>query len=98
MRQLPAGGKGIHDSNIDYRDIKPENILVVEEDGDVLLKICDFSEAISSSDPPPHNQAGWLLYCAPEVLMGKTEHSSLVDAWSLGCIMVELVGGSGCCF
>ncbi|KAK1603166.1 hypothetical protein QYE76_018778 [Lolium multiflorum] len=67
-----------HDRNIIHQDIKPENILVVEEDGDVLLKICDFGEAILSTDPPLHNQAGSLLYCVPEVLMKKTEHNSLV--------------------
>ncbi|KAM0926987.1 hypothetical protein ACQ4PT_003123 [Festuca glaucescens] len=93
MRQLLTGAKGIHDRNIVHRDIKPENVLVAEEGGEVFLKICDFGEAISSSDLPQLNQAGSLLYCAPEVLMGKTEHDSLVDAWSLGCIMAELVGG-----
>ncbi|KAM0871385.1 hypothetical protein ACQ4PT_039429 [Festuca glaucescens] len=81
MRQLLTGAKGIHDCNIVHRDIKPENILVAEEGGEVLLKTCDFGEAISSSDPLPHNQAGSLLYCAPEVLMGKTEHDSLVEYW-----------------
>jgi cell division cycle 2-like protein len=94
MRQLLTGAKGIHDRSIVHRDIKPENILVVEEEGgEVLLKICDFGEAISSSDPPPHNQAGTLLYMAPEVLMRKPNHDALVDAWSLGCIMAEIVGG-----
>jgi cell division cycle 2-like protein len=94
MRQLLTGAKGIHDRSIVHRDIKPENVLVVEEEGgEVLLKICDFGEAISSSDPPPHNQVGTLLYMAPEVLMRKPNHDALVDAWSLGCIMAELVGG-----
>jgi serine/threonine protein kinase len=80
MRQLLTGAKWIHDRNIFHRDIKPEKVLAAEEGGEVLLKICDFGEAISSFDPPLHNQAGSLLYFAPEVLMGKTEHDSLVDA------------------
>ncbi|KAM0927023.1 hypothetical protein ACQ4PT_003147 [Festuca glaucescens] len=93
MRQLLTGAKGIHDRNIVHRDIKPENVLVAKEGGEVMLKICDFDVAISSSDPPPHNQVGTLLYMAPEVLTRKPNHDALVDAWSLGCIMAELVGG-----
>jgi cell division cycle 2-like protein len=34
-----------------------------------------------------------MLYIAPEVLMEKAEPDALVDAWSIGCVMAELVVG-----
>uniref|UniRef100_A0ACD5YZ14 Uncharacterized protein n=3 Tax=Avena sativa TaxID=4498 RepID=A0ACD5YZ14_AVESA len=93
MRQLQMGASGMQDRNIVHRDIKPENVMVTEEGGEVLLKICDFGLAISASDPPPHKQAGTKMYIAPEVLMGKPDPDALVDAWSLGCVMAELLVG-----
>uniref|UniRef100_A0ACD5XNH2 Uncharacterized protein n=1 Tax=Avena sativa TaxID=4498 RepID=A0ACD5XNH2_AVESA len=93
MLQLLTGAKGMQDRDIVHRDIKPANLLVADaEDGEVL-KICDFGLAISASDPPPHSEAGTMLYTAPEVLAGKPDHDALVDAWSIGCVMAELVGG-----
>jgi cell division cycle 2-like protein len=38
-----------------------------------------------------------MAYVAPEVLMEKEDPDpdALVDAWSVGCVMAELVGGGG---
>ncbi|XP_047050854.1 putative cyclin-dependent kinase F-2 [Lolium rigidum] len=91
MRQLLTGAKGVHERNVVHRDIKPANLLLTE--GEEVLKICDFGLAISASDPPPHSEAGTMPYAAPEVLLGKPDIDSLVDAWSIGCVMAELVGG-----
>ncbi|KAK1627501.1 hypothetical protein QYE76_001816 [Lolium multiflorum] len=91
MRQLLTGAKGVHERNVVHRDIKPANLLLTE--GEEVLKICDFGLAISASDPPPHSEAGTMLYAAPEVLLGKPDIDSRVDSWSIGCVMAELVGG-----
>ena len=91
MRQLLTGAKGVQERNIVHRDIKPANVLVAE--AGQVLKICDFGLAISTSDPPPHSEAGTMYYTAPEVLMGKPDPDASADAWSLGCVMAELVGG-----
>lgn len=42
---------------------------------------------------PPYNQAGTLNYMAPEMLLEKADYDALVDTWSLGCVMAELVTG-----
>jgi cell division cycle 2-like protein len=31
---------------------------------------------------------------APEMLLGKPDYDALVDTWSLGCVMAELINGS----
>ncbi|KAK1585842.1 hypothetical protein QYE76_048303 [Lolium multiflorum] len=45
------------------------------------------------NERPSRGQAGTLWYMAPEVLLGKPDYDELVDAWSLGCVMAELLAG-----
>jgi len=92
MWQLLTGAKKMHDAHVVHRDIKPDNILVAEDRSTV--KICDFGLAMYMAEPPPYENAGSLWYMAPEVLLGKPDYDALVDTWSLGCVMAELIDGS----
>ncbi|RCV18642.1 hypothetical protein SETIT_3G318400v2 [Setaria italica] len=91
MWQLLTGARGMHESRVVHRDIKPANILVGDDHR--IVKICDLGLAIYTSEPPPYAQAGTLTYMAPEVLLGKNDYDARVDAWSLGCVMAELLEG-----
>ncbi|KAL6894572.1 hypothetical protein ACP4OV_008670 [Aristida adscensionis] len=92
MYQLLTGAKKMHERHIIHRDIKTKNILV--GDNHTVVKLCDFGLALSmSSASPPYDQAGTLAYMAAETLLGKPDYDALVDSWSLGCVMAELITG-----
>ncbi|XP_020176812.1 putative cyclin-dependent kinase F-2 [Aegilops tauschii subsp. strangulata] len=57
-------------------------------------KICDFGVAMSMSEAPPYKEeAGMGEYRAPKILLGKEDYDALVDIWSLGCVMAEMLTG-----
>ncbi|KAF8726800.1 hypothetical protein HU200_019275 [Digitaria exilis] len=97
MAQLLAGAKHMHARRIMHRDIKPGNILVsgVGVGGEpISVKICDLGLAASMTNQPPYERAGTSRYMAPEMLLGKTDYDAMVDMWSLGCVMAELLTGT----
>jgi cell division cycle 2-like protein len=89
MWQLLTAAKAMHDAGVIHRDIKPENVLVAGDRRSV--KFCDFGLAMSMSDAPPYEQAGTLSYKAPEMMLEMPVYDARVDAWSLGCVMAEII-------
>ncbi|RLN28684.1 hypothetical protein C2845_PM05G35840 [Panicum miliaceum] len=91
MRQLLAGAEARHGHGIVHRDIKPDNILV--GDGGAI-RICNYGVAKSLAEQnPPCRFSGTLSYMAPEMLVENADHGVVVDVWSLGCVMAELLTG-----
>jgi len=80
----------LHNLHVLHRDVKPENILVV--DGK-RLKLADFGWA-SHTCPGERRRTlcGTLDYLSPEIVSG-AGHSFPVDAWGLGAISFELLVG-----
>ncbi|KAL6893564.1 hypothetical protein ACP4OV_007662 [Aristida adscensionis] len=91
MYQLLTGAEKMHERHIIHRDIKTKNILV--GDNHTVVKLCDFGIAMPMSASPPYDQAGTLAYMAPEMLLEKPDYDAVVDSWSLGCVMAELITG-----
>ncbi|TFY57573.1 hypothetical protein EVJ58_g6943 [Rhodofomes roseus] len=81
-----------------HRDIKPENILLDARTNNV--RIADFNAAfLQPGDAPLENgavytreYAGSKPYLAPEVVQRRW-YGKMVDWWSLGCVMFDLVSG-----
>ena len=73
-----------------HRDMKPANILLNDED---TVKICDFGLAKCVDIPFKEMtlEIITLWYRPPEVLLGLKEYSSVVDSWSLGLILLEML-------
>ncbi|CAD5229414.1 unnamed protein product [Bursaphelenchus okinawaensis] len=75
-----------------HRDIKPQNILIDPEQG--MLKIGDFGSA-KIMKPNVESTAYQVtrFYRPPELLLDAVYYSPLVDVWSGGCVLGEMLRG-----
>ena len=92
MLQLTDGIAHAHDSYIIHRDIKPQNILILDNG---LVKITDFgiSTALNSTQLTQTNSVmGSVHYLPPEQATGKAA-SIKSDIYSMGILMYELLTG-----
>lgn len=86
-----------HSWGVVHRDLKPANIMWGFDDS---MKIGDFGlarfvrgSAISCSDdglPVGTGEVQTLWYRAPEVILGEEKYGTVVDDWSVGCLLAEL--------
>ncbi|KAL8354377.1 hypothetical protein RB601_003985 [Gaeumannomyces tritici] len=77
-----------------HRDIKPDNILILHRRKDELfIKLADFG--LSNEGAERGSVLGTDRYLAPEVhevrTFKKKRYTALVDIWSLGVVLVELL-------
>ena len=78
----------LHERKIIYRDIKPENIMVIKNG---YVKLIDFGTAKEIEDRTK-TIIGTPHYMAPEVILGR-EYSFPVDFWSISICMYEFYCG-----
>ncbi|RKP30123.1 Pkinase-domain-containing protein [Metschnikowia bicuspidata] len=98
-KQILDGIAYVHKLGILHRDLKPDNILIMQDDP-IVVKITDFGLAkISDNNTFMKTFCGTLAYVAPEVITGKLDltpdpgnnYSNMVDIWSLGCLVYVLL-------
>jgi serine/threonine-protein kinase len=93
VRQIAAALDAAHASGVTHRDVKPENVLVTNDDFAYLV---DFGIARAATDPGL-TQSGIALgtynYMAPERFTGDevTYHS---DIYALACVLGECLTGA----
>ena len=93
ISQLTDGLAHAHDSYIIHRDIKPQNIMILE---DGMVKITDFgiAMALNASDLTQTNSVmGSVHYLPPEQASGKGS-TIKSDIYSLGIMMYEMLAGT----
>jgi len=81
----------LHKNNMVYRDLKPENILL-DSEGHVKLTDFGLSKILEDEDDKAFTLCGTPQYLAPEVLL-RQGYDKMVDWWSLGCVMYEMLCG-----
>lgn len=92
ITQVLRGLKYLHEQGVLHRDIKGANILTTK-DGQV--KLADFGVALKLSDiqvPDGMDVVGTPYWMAPEIIEMSTP-TAACDIWSVGCTIVELIGG-----
>ena len=93
MLQLTDGMSCAHDSYIIHRDIKPQNIMILENG---LIKITDFgiAMALNATQLTQTNSVmGSVHYLPPEQAYGKGA-TIQSDVYSMGILMYELLTGN----
>eukprot|EP00301_Raphidiophrys_heterophryoidea_P023202 c7149_g1_i1.p1 GENE.c7149_g1_i1~~c7149_g1_i1.p1 ORF type:complete len:719 (-),score=177.58 c7149_g1_i1:191-2347(-) len=107
LHQVASGFSHVHNRRCVHRDVKPENIFVVESHNQVVYKIGDFGLALqrqgknetkesgqAEAETSNHREGayGTTYFMAPECFAyGETDVSS--DVWSLGVTLYEAVVG-----
>lgn len=102
LKQICKGLKHAHTEGVIHRDLKPDNVLIFDqEEKKNCAKVIDFGIALSVD--PARSQldiatannttAGTPLYMAPEIIDGKPG-SERSDIYALGCLMFEMLTGS----
>ncbi len=93
MLQITDGMSVVHDSYIIHRDIKPQNIMILENG---LVKIMDFGIAMAMNSTQltqTNSVMGSVHYLPPEQANGKGS-TLQSDIYSMGIVMYELLTGS----
>lgn len=97
MTQIARGLRFFHRSKLIHRSIKPSNILLADEDGQVVVKITNFNVFIEEVGTSTKTVVGTKAYLAPEVWpYGDILHRSItekLDIFALGLTFLAIIQG-----
>lgn len=98
--QVASALEHAHSKGVIHRDIKPRNIILVDDNGELTVKLVDFGIARTvvpdTSEKQKITRTGAIIgsptYMSPEQCTGrKVDHRT--DIYSLGCVMYEAATG-----
>ena len=95
LTSAAAGLGAVHAQGVVHRDVKPSNLFLDEESGE--LKLIDFGIALLPHAPEyrqrTHAVLGTPAYVSPEQLRGETAGLPASDIFSLGVVFYEVLAG-----
>ena len=93
MSQIANGVKYFHKYGRVHRDLKPYNIMIIQQNDYGIIKIMDFGfSKIDSTQEKMVDGYETLSYASPEVLI-RTPYNKEVDIWSMGIILYYMLCG-----
>ncbi len=101
-RQISSALGAAHAKGIIHRDIKPDNVFLLQRKGRDFVKVVDFgiSKSVVATDDgesPRLTQTGMVLgtplYMSPEQSRGDDDLDSRIDLYAVGVILYEMVTG-----
>ncbi|XP_053672390.1 ovarian-specific serine/threonine-protein kinase Lok [Anopheles nili] len=95
--QMCHAVKYLHEKGITHRDLKPDNILLEDDNELTLLKVSDFGlSKFVRKNSVMRTICGTPQYVAPEVLQtgGRGAYTQKVDIWSLGVVLFTMLSGT----
>jgi serine/threonine-protein kinase len=102
LMQIAKGLRAAHARGVIHRDMKPENVYLVQKEGKVdFVKVLDFGIAkvvsADDNDGPRLTQTGMIFgtpeYMSPEQAQGHPPDHR-VDVYAVGCIMYHMLTGA----
>jgi len=83
--EIATGLAYLHGQNVVHRDIKSNNLLLLEN----TLKVADFGLARMATNV--NSQAGNWAWMAPEMLRCERSYTKKVDVYSFGVVLAEII-------
>jgi glycogen synthase kinase 3 beta len=88
--QMFAGLNYLHSKGITHRDVKPQNMLVDKDTGE--LRLCDLGSAKRLiPNEPSVSYIASRYYRAPELMLDCVFYTPAIDIWAAGCCVAEML-------